>query len=146
MMKDSRDEARRVLQRAVEFHGHLGPFLMIGLRMGFLAMSALGSSPDEMSVLVKVKSTPPESCAIDGLQVSTGCTLGRGTIRVSETLNHVGGEFRYRNRMCAITVRSDVVNDLLVKMVNAASGDIMKIADDTMERPDAELFDVAVSG
>jgi formylmethanofuran dehydrogenase subunit E len=68
------------------FHGHLGPYVVLGYRMGKLALETAGStghfgiSADVYSILV-----PPPSCLIDGVQLGSGCTLGKRNIAVHET-------------------------------------------------------------
>lgn len=70
-----------LVERGVEFHGHLGPYLVSGVRMGLLAMRLLDSHGyADLMVTVETGATPPVSCLADGLQVATGCTLGKGNI------------------------------------------------------------------
>ncbi|MCK9603880.1 MAG: formylmethanofuran dehydrogenase subunit E family protein [Candidatus Omnitrophica bacterium] len=70
------------LQRAVDFHGHLGPYLVLGLLMGKLAVNELGAKRHfGLKVIVKGANEKPKSCLIDGLQLSTGCTYGKGNIQ-----------------------------------------------------------------
>jgi formylmethanofuran dehydrogenase subunit E len=64
------------------FHGHLGPYLIIGYRMGLLARERLGEG--KMSAIAYTGFKPPISCLIDGIQFSTACTLGKGNIQVKE--------------------------------------------------------------
>jgi len=72
-------ELKGLLERASAFHGHLGPFLATGVRMGRLALHLLGQLA---SVHTETGLTPPLSCIVDGLQVSTGCTVGNGKLSV----------------------------------------------------------------
>jgi hypothetical protein len=70
-----------LIARAVEFHGHLGPYLICGVKMGLLALKLLGSRGYRgLTVTAETGVTPPVSCLVDGLQVATGCTLGKGNI------------------------------------------------------------------
>lgn len=72
-----------VISKGVEFHGHLGPFLVAGIKMGRLALEKLGSKGySDLSVVVETGTRPPVSCLIDGIQISTGCTLGKGNVKV----------------------------------------------------------------
>lgn len=66
-----------------EFHGHLGVFSIVGAKMGIKAREILGASPDELKVVTFSGTRPPYSCLIDGIQVSTGATLGMGTIHIA---------------------------------------------------------------
>lgn len=67
-----------------ELHRHLGTYSIIGAKMGIRAREILSASLDEVRVESHAGSKPPLSCLNDGLQVSTGASLGRGTIAVLE--------------------------------------------------------------
>ncbi|TAN59293.1 hypothetical protein EPN16_07695 [bacterium] len=66
---------------AIDFHGHLGPYLVLGLLMGKYALNKL-KARQHFGLRVKVWGVKdrPRSCLIDGLQLSTGCTYGKGNI------------------------------------------------------------------
>lgn len=68
-----------------ELHRHLGLYSILGAKMGLRAREILGASLDALQVESLAGLRPPVSCLNDGLQVSTGASLGRGTIRVRET-------------------------------------------------------------
>ena len=67
-----------------ELHRHLGIYSLIGAKMGIRAREILEAPFDTLEVISHAGSNPPQSCMNDGLQVSTGASLGRGTIQVSE--------------------------------------------------------------
>jgi formylmethanofuran dehydrogenase subunit E len=52
--------------------------------MGKFANEHLGSDPFSKSVVVRTGLAPPLSCLIDGIQISSGCTLGKGNIVVKQ--------------------------------------------------------------
>jgi len=67
------------------FHGHLGPYVVIGYRMGRMALDRLGSAGHfGISADVHTPLDPPCSCLIDGVQIGSGCTLGKRNIEVHE--------------------------------------------------------------
>ncbi|MFO7657457.1 MAG: nucleoside hydrolase [Bacteroidales bacterium] len=66
-----------------EFHGHLGIFSIVGAKMGVLAREYFDVDQDHLTVTTFAGITPPYSCLNDGIQVSTGATLGQGTISVA---------------------------------------------------------------
>jgi len=74
------------------FHGHLGPYVVLGFRASRIALSTLGHS-GHFGISAEVFSTlkPPRSCFIDGVQLGSGCTLGKRNIEVhsTETPPHV---------------------------------------------------------
>ena len=67
-----------------EFHGHLGIYSLIGAKMGIKAREILNAPIDRLEVVSFAGNKPPISCFTDGLQVSTGATLGQGTIQISD--------------------------------------------------------------
>ena len=66
-----------------ELHGHLGIYAIVGAKMGLRARQYFHIGLDDISILSHAGSVPPLSCMNDGLQVSTGGTLGHGLITVS---------------------------------------------------------------
>ncbi|MCS7090481.1 MAG: nucleoside hydrolase [Verrucomicrobiota bacterium] len=68
-----------------ELHRHLGTWSIVGAKMGLRARELLQAGPDELRVTSLAGLRPPLSCVNDGLQVATGASLGRGTIRVVST-------------------------------------------------------------
>ena len=146
MTTDSRDSARALLDRAVDFHGHLGPFLILGMRMGIIARSMLRpQNQDGLSAVVFVESTPPASCTIDGIQVASKCTLGRGTIRVVEASDRIAGEFQLEGQAYTITVRPQTLHQLFDRANTANAEVLIKMANDVMTASDEELFEIESS-
>lgn len=68
-----------------EIHGHLGIYSTLGAKMGVLARELFRNLgvEGELSVLSFAGSVPPVSCLNDGLQVSTGSSMGHGLFAVS---------------------------------------------------------------
>ena len=74
---------KSVLDQAKEFHGHLGPFAILGRMMGDRAVQLLGGKRHfGIRTVVRCPDAPPPSCIVDGLQVSTGCTMGKRNIEL----------------------------------------------------------------
>ncbi|MFA4843143.1 MAG: formylmethanofuran dehydrogenase subunit E family protein [Candidatus Omnitrophota bacterium] len=71
-----------VLREGIKFHGHLGPYLVLGLLAGRLALKRLRAKK-YFGIEIKVwgATKKPKSCLIDGLQLSTGATYGKGNIQ-----------------------------------------------------------------
>jgi formylmethanofuran dehydrogenase subunit E len=61
------------------FHGHLGPYVVVGYRMGAIAREKLEGKLKAVSF---TGSKTPLSCIIDGVQYSSSCTMGKGNISV----------------------------------------------------------------
>jgi formylmethanofuran dehydrogenase subunit E len=69
-----------VLRQAARFHGHLGPWLVLGLKAGAYARKKLAASPFELSARVFCPAGTPYTCFVDGVQFSSGCTMGKGNV------------------------------------------------------------------
>lgn len=76
-----------------EMHRHLGLWSIIGAKMGVRAREVLDAPFDQLRVVSFAGSTPPFSCLNDGIQVSTGASLGRGTINVADMASPVAQFF-----------------------------------------------------
>jgi len=76
-------DLREMIERGTLLHGHLGPYLVAGIRMGLLALREL-HSPGYFGVRVEAEAgqTTPLSCLLDGIQIGSGCTVGKGNLRI----------------------------------------------------------------
>ncbi|MDP3731460.1 MAG: formylmethanofuran dehydrogenase subunit E family protein, partial [Candidatus Omnitrophota bacterium] len=73
---------RLTLVEAKKFHGHLGPYLVLGILAGELVIKRFRCKKYfDLEVKVWGANRKPKSCLIDGLQLSTGATYGKGNIR-----------------------------------------------------------------
>jgi len=84
------------LAEAAEFHGHLGPWVTVGAMIGHDALQRL-ETPGQWEIEVicwmpPEKQCRPFSCILDGLQVSTGATMGKQNIRFDFDPQLVGNE------------------------------------------------------
>ncbi|ADN36736.1 formylmethanofuran dehydrogenase subunit E region [Methanolacinia petrolearia DSM 11571] len=64
------------------FHGHLGPYIVLGYRIGRYASEYFGNNPFEMKAKVYCSGTTPQSCLADGVQLGSGCTIGKRNIEL----------------------------------------------------------------
>jgi formylmethanofuran dehydrogenase subunit E len=70
------------LADAVQFHGHLGPAAIAGVRVGMAGLRAVDAKGffDIEVTCEGPMVAPPQSCFLDGLQVGTGATLGKRSL------------------------------------------------------------------
>ncbi len=66
----------------VQFHGHLGPAVIAGARVGMAGLRAVGDKGyfDIEVTCEGPMAHPPQSCFLDGLQIATGATLGKRSL------------------------------------------------------------------
>lgn len=126
-----------VLKRAVDFHGHLGPFLVIGVQMGLMGRRFLKNGG---AVVVKTGDKPPLSCVIDGIQASSGYTVGRGDISIVKDFGEVSALFKGVGVTFKIKMKDHVLKDLLETIRGADSGELETIAGKVMEAPIEDMF------
>ncbi len=88
-----------------ELHRHLGIYSLIGAKMGVRAREILDAPFDALKVVSHAGNKPPLSCMNDGLQVSTGASLGRGTIRIDGENPMPSATFIYRNERLELTLK-----------------------------------------
>ena len=79
------EEEWRAVVLTNEIHGHLGIYSTLGAKMGILARELFREKglEGDISVLSFAGNVPPVSCLNDGLQVSTGASMGHGLFAVS---------------------------------------------------------------
>lgn len=99
------------LKSAKGFHSHLGPLLVVGLKMGEALTKELGDTPFSFSIVSYTGSEPPISCIIDGLQLSTPCTVGNGGILI-----HPEGKAKVEGRMderrILLSLREEIAREI----------------------------------
>jgi formylmethanofuran dehydrogenase subunit E len=128
---------QEMIERGAEFHGHLGPFLVLGIRMGLLALKDLGSSGHkDIDARVKTGTTPPISCLVDGIQISTGCTMGKGNI-VTENLSRAEATFSADGKSLTLKVKDGVMEEIMSRKHPS----LEDFAWEVSGRADEELFD-----
>jgi len=130
-----------LLDRAVEFHGHLGPFLVLGVKAGLLANSILGKDCFETRAVVGTDPNPPHSCFIDGVQLVTGCTMGKGNIRIRRSKS-IFVLFSKKGKTVKLRLRRKVL-DFIRK--SSSEKDSERVALELAQRSADELFTVEKS-
>lgn len=98
----------KTFEDVLDFHGHACPGLAYGYRVAALALREFGARSEDEELVAIVEN---DSCAVDAIQVMTGCTFGKGNL-----VFHDYGKQAYT-------------------FINRASGETMRIAVN-WKRPD----------
>lgn len=101
------NEEFRLVVMTCELHRHLGIYSIAGAKMGLYARELLAARLDEVRVHSLIGLQPPFSCLNDGLQISTGATLGQGTITVSEEFAQAGAVFSTDQKTVKLTLKPE---------------------------------------
>jgi formylmethanofuran dehydrogenase subunit E len=80
--------SQSLVEKAKELHGHICPFVVLGLRASEIALERLGLARaseketigEEILAIVECN-----NCFTDGVQVATGCTLGNNSLIYPDT-------------------------------------------------------------
>lgn len=75
--------SKELIDKAKKFHGHICPFLVLGLRMSEIAMKKLGVARAGVAETISedlIAIVEANNCLADGVQVATGCTLGNNSL------------------------------------------------------------------
>lgn len=138
-------ELSSLLEKAAEFHGHLGPFLTIGVRMGLIGLNGMSKHDyDKLRIEASMPLRVPFSCIVDGLQFTTHCTIGnqRLSLKDSETIRvrfkrvNDGLEKTVTlNKSRFDRIKSDLLGEAISEEVRRAAWIVAKI-------PEEELFKI----
>ncbi len=133
-----KSELDQLIARAEEFHGHAGPFLLLGIRLGLIAVEKLGADGrmKKLTAEVHCPLRTPYSCMLDGIQVSTGCTLGKRNLREVED-KKIWVKFSTVDRELKISLNP---NFDLQKFAEGTWGEIHTRASEFLKIPDEEIF------
>ena len=144
--QERKQELEEILEKAVDLHGHLGPFLVLGVRMGLLGIRELGAKKGnpKLRVTVMTKPSVPFSCVIDGIQAATRCTIGNRKLRLRNSPKTVSAKFQIlEGNMVTVTLnlaKQEELEKLLSKPASFQRTE--KIARNIISMPEKELFKV----
>lgn len=85
------------LATTAHFHGHLGPWLVVGALVGQDAVARLETRGhwhiDVTCYLPPERQRTPSTCMLDGLQATSGATMGKCNLHLDWAPEHVGFEW-----------------------------------------------------
>ena len=126
-----------ILRQIEKFHGHLGPYVVLGYKMGEIANKILGKDFFSKNAIVFSGINPPLSCIIDGVQMSSGCTLGKGNIKVN---NDGLAKTKFSNnngKKIEITLKSNIKDEIDTSVTEE---NIIDYSKKLFQKSDDELF------
>jgi len=125
-MREDSEKLKTAIYNAQKLHGHLGPFLVIGVRMGKLAETNLNINVTENSKLevsAKVPLVTPFSCILDGIQTTTQCTVGNQRLKMENSQKEIAADFKLPDNTMTVSVNQQVVDELMSKISEGASNE-----------------------
>lgn len=118
-------------QSAVLFHGHECNGLRLGYKIAQFALAKLGIERAEDEELVAIVEN--DSCAVDGVQVVTGCTFGKGNLIFKDYGKH---SYTFYNRKTGKGIRITRKKGVNIDdIMSAKSEDIFDVSKPKEEIP-----------
>jgi formylmethanofuran dehydrogenase subunit E len=135
-----------IVEQAAYFHGHLGPFLMIGVRMGLTGLKGLDACTNEgLCITVSLPFRVPFSCIIDGIQVTTKCTVGNQKLLIRDS-EKIQAEFRRKDKKkrIVISLKDSALEELRTQLRQEGTTDeqVRQIALKIAATPESNLFTI----
>lgn len=91
------------LEALRRFHGHLGIYVTVGLRMGGIGRRTFGHYKG-LRATVRTVPKPPMMCLVDGVQFASACTMGKGNIAI-EAASEPSVTFEKEGRRLTISLK-----------------------------------------
>ena len=138
------EELMHTIKMAEGFHGHLGPFLVIGVRMGFIGVRELKGkeNSEKLRVTAMLRHQVPFSCIVDGIQVATKCTIGNQKLKLIDS-PEIAAEFELQEgEKITVTVNPTTFDRLKGRLLseNVSQEETQKLAYMIASMPEEELF------
>jgi formylmethanofuran dehydrogenase subunit E len=138
------EDFRCLLEKARDLHGHLGPFLVVGVRAGLRGLRELQTRKEnlDVSATARLIYSVPYSCILDGIQVATGCTIGNQRLKFENSTNLTIQFWSKAGRTATITILPEAVEELRRELVRELSSE--EVAYKAASLAEEELFKVAL--
>lgn len=137
-------ELTKIIDKATDLHGHLGPFLVIGVRLGLIGIRELGleKNDEKLHVTAMLKNSVPFSCVLDGIQVTTKCTMGNKRIRLKSSPGIAAKFELLTGRHVTVEVKPTAFERLKNELLreNVSSEEVQRLARTVASMPEEELF------
>jgi len=133
-----------IIKKATDFHGHLGPFLVMGVRIGLIGVRELEAkgNQEKLRVTAMLRNSVPFSCVIDGIQVATKCTIGNKKLRLRRSLGIAARFELQRGEQVTVAVNPASFDTLKKKLLaeNVPPEEVRQLAQLVASMPEEELF------
>ncbi|MDI6691224.1 MAG: formylmethanofuran dehydrogenase subunit E family protein [Candidatus Bathyarchaeota archaeon] len=136
------EKLKLTIKEAEKLHGHLGPFLVLGVRMGETAKKILKISHENTSLQVtaKLPLRTPFSCVLDGIQATTQCTIGNQKLKIENSSKEISAKFQCTKtgKILMMTANQKITEALMKRLSEGVSNEelVWKIA----RTPENQLF------
>lgn len=142
VLPKAKNELASDIEDAMKLHGHLGPFLVIGVRTGILAKRILNTDTREngLRVIARLPLSTPFSCVLDGIQATTQCTIGNQKLKAENTSSKIEIFVwkQTQNKSLRIEVNPMILDKLKSSFSEGVSNE--ELAQEMASMPEKQLF------
>lgn len=145
----AKEEITSLINYATKLHGHLGPFLVLGVKISLSGMNKLGIKRNngELQVEVELLRQIPYTCTLDGIQATTQCTFGNQKLTLKESTSPIiSAKFNLKNqgKQVILSVKNEVLDYLIENLKGAknAKEAQKQLAWTIMSMPEEKLFSI----
>jgi formylmethanofuran dehydrogenase subunit E len=127
-----------------ESHGHVGPWNVVGYRMGRAILREMEAHWGDHSLVIicHIPLDTPYSCLVDGVAVGTGNSQGRLDLRIGEVAAleflHVSAVEKNGEKRIIFKPRLGY----LQKIENRPVSELENLARECAEMPEADIFEI----
>jgi len=122
--------SKDILNKAISFHGHLGPFLVLGVKAGLFIKEFWNEGID--LCILKTVNKKPQLCTADGLKT----ILGIKNVKVSNGEGVSIEIYKGGNKIAEVSIKKEVIN----KYVNIPWEKCEEAAYEVLAYKEEELF------
>ena len=139
-----KNKLKELYEQAVHFHGHPGVFIAIGVRMGLLALKYLNSEGYfDLNALIQTRKKPPCLCLLDGIQISTGSTIGKGNLNIQYSDDEIFGIFKTESgKEIKIVVLSEFLEHIKKQIKGMDRFKMHDVVKQVLQMDEKEIFRV----
>ena len=100
-------EEKDVMLLMNEVHGHIGPWSVVGCKMGLRALDLLDAPHHGVTVISEGGRVAPRGCITDGMMAAVGASLGHGRVELSSGGYQPAGTFIYQDKAVRLQVKPE---------------------------------------
>ncbi|HQA07047.1 MAG TPA: FmdE family protein [Syntrophomonadaceae bacterium] len=134
------------LEKAIQFHGHICPGLLMGVRAAEIALNYLQFDSDQDEELGAIVES--DTCGVDAIQAILGCTFGKGNLYFKDYGKMVYTVFNRQNgRAIRIAQKYDALEHPIMERYRHLKGRELLAPEEEIELEDvlAQVFEWIMS-
>lgn len=136
-------EMPSILEMARYLHGHMGPFLVIGVRAGLAGLRVLQAVRADRDISATAHLTYSVPCILDGIQIATGCRIGNKRLRFQDSPSLMISFENKQARTVTVSINAKVIDEFKQQLLKGTFPEAAeRLAHRAASIPERELFSI----